>query len=117
MNAFRLLFSFRYILLGIALIMTPVLGVRYGTMTTHVATVSGAENICRNNACKYLVYTENGTFENRDDLLALKFNSSDLHGRMLRGGEYEIVTTGVRFGPFSWYPNVLRVTPITASDD
>lgn len=56
---------------------------------------------------KYLVFTENETFENTDYLLTFKFNSSDIQGRIKPGQTCEFEVVGWRVSFMSMYRNIL----------
>lgn len=62
---------------------------------------------------KYLIFTDDGVFENTDAWYRGKFRSSDLQrdAMKLKGKKSEIQKYGWRFGPFSWYENVLSIEP------
>jgi hypothetical protein len=62
---------------------------------------------------KYIIMTTAGVFENTDAWYRLKFNSSDVQNEAgsLRGKEVEIRKYGWRVRPFSWYENVVEITP------
>lgn len=60
---------------------------------------------------KYLVYTkdENGNsqvFEVTDNILAGRFNSSDVYAEIEIGKTYEFTVGGSRNQFMSWYPNI-----------
>ncbi len=38
-----------------------------------------------------------------------RFNSADVHGTFQKGNTYCMLAYGVRFGPFSWKPNLLTI--------
>jgi len=59
--------------------------------------------------CKYLIYTDKGTFEERDSWLNWKFNSSDIYGGIKRDTKYTFHTNGIRVAFLSWYPNITSV--------
>lgn len=63
---------------------------------------------------KYLVMTENGTFENTDAFYRFKFNSSDIQGIAAanKGKRVELEKYGWRLGFMSWYENIVGITPI-----
>ena len=63
---------------------------------------------------KYLVFTDAGVFENTDAWYRLKFRSSDLQGQLmkLKGKEVDITKYGWRFGPLSWYENIVGVEEV-----
>lgn len=63
---------------------------------------------------KYLIFTDDGVFENTDAWYRLKFRTSDMQGRLmkLKGREVEITKYGWRNGLFSWYENIVDVNEI-----
>ena len=84
----------------------------------YTATVTDKERVVKQSgnyvSSKYLVFTElqNGgtrVFENTDSFLELKFNSSDLQGRLREGRTYEIGTYGWRIPFLSMYENIVSV--------
>lgn len=58
---------------------------------------------------KYLVFTDKGTFENSDSWIELKFNSSDLYGKIKEGEKYKFRVYGWRIPFLSKYRNIVRV--------
>lgn len=75
-----------------------------GTVTDKGIKRSGKED-------KYLVYTkdENGesqVFEVTDNLLAGRFNSSDVYAEIEVGKTYKFTVGGSRNTFMSWYPNI-----------
>lgn len=61
----------------------------------------------------YRIYTDEcGTFSNKDAWLRGKTDSADIQGQIKVGNTYKITVAGPRFGPFSWFPNILEVEPI-----
>ena len=56
---------------------------------------------------KYLIFTESETFENTDTILALKFDSSDVYGKLEPGKTCDLVVTGFRIPFMSAYRNIL----------
>jgi len=100
-----------FIVVG-AFIALVVLAITFFTSKhEEVITVSDKERVCSANThdCKYLVFTENGTYENTDTLLAFKFNSSDIQGQLKPGETYTVDVWGFRQPILSWYPNILEV--------
>lgn len=57
---------------------------------------------------KYLIFTDEETFENVDSMLAMKFNSSDVYGRIKRGQTCDFRVVGYRMPFFSAYRNILE---------
>ena len=66
------------------------------------------------NADKYLIFTDNGVFENTDAWYRFKFSSSDMQteAMQLKGKQVEIEKYGWRNGLFSWYENVVDMKEI-----
>ena len=72
-------------------------------------TVTKTERINQGEDSKYLVYTENETFENTDSWLYLKFDSSDLYGHMKANETYKVKVAGWRWKFFSSYRNIVSL--------
>lgn len=72
-------------------------------------TVNDKERITTGDESKYLVYTEGETFENVDDLVRLKFSSSDLQGSLKKDSTYKVLVIGWRVPFLSKYRNILKV--------
>ena len=75
-----------------------------GTVTDKGTKRSGEED-------KYLVYTkdkngESQVFEVTDNLLAGRFNSSDVYAEIEVGKTYKFTVGGSRNTFMSWYPNI-----------
>jgi len=66
---------------------------------------SDGENV----SSKYIVFTENETFENTDLLFGGKFNSSDIQGKLKRGETYTADVYGWRVPFFSMYRNIVVI--------
>lgn len=58
---------------------------------------------------RYLIYSENTTYQISDSLLLWRWNSSDLYGQIMVGETYEIRVAGYRIPFLSWYPNIYEV--------
>lgn len=88
---------------------------QYGTSDTVTFKVEDKERVCsggENPSCKYLVYTDAGTFKNTDALLQLKFNSADLQGALKVGKVYQAKIYGWRSGFFSMFPNIVSISEV-----
>jgi hypothetical protein len=83
------------------------------TVTTEVIS---KERVCDSDGnggvdCKYLVFTEAGTFQITDAIFGtVRFNSSDVYGKIREGRTYTIVSYGWRLPFLSMYPNVETIT-------
>ena len=58
---------------------------------------------------KYLVYTDNGTYEITDSLVYWRWDSSDLYGKIKVGETYEAKVYGWRIPIFSSYKNIVSI--------
>lgn len=77
-----------------------------------IADVTGKERIVETTGdtteSKYLIFTNMETFENTDSLWALKFNSSDLYGRLQEGQRCKFTVAGFRVSWASMYRNIIN---------
>lgn len=88
--------------------LTSTVWLHFATMTTVTAEIIKTERVIgADKSSKYLVFAKDETFENVDSWLALKFNSSDVYGRIASGQTCELVVTGFRMPIFSMYRNIL----------
>lgn len=78
-------------------------------------TVRDKDQVCSTGSddrvvCKYLVYTDNGTFSNYDNILYGKMNSADIQGCLTVGRTYEnVVVNSHRLTFLSMFQNILEV--------
>lgn len=85
------------------------------TVTDKERIVEGAG---KNVTSKYLVFCEiketgeTIVFQNTDNLLRLKFNSSDIQGRLKEGHTYKVTVIGYRNPILSWYENIINAEEI-----
>ncbi len=77
--------------------------------------VTGKERVCETTSdgqdCKYLVFTDAGTFKVTDGYTGsggVRFSSSDVYGRIVNGPA-TIDVIGWRVPIFSSYPNIVRI--------
>lgn len=59
---------------------------------------------------KYLIFTDAETFENVDTWMALKFNSSDVYGKIRPGATCDLRVYGFRVPYLSWYRNIVTAS-------
>lgn len=57
---------------------------------------------------KYLIYAEDGVYENTDNVFRMKFNSADVYGQLQNGKTYTCDTYGWRVPLLSMYPNIVE---------
>ena len=79
---------------------------------TYTATVTDKGVKRYDGSDKYLIYTDIGTFENTDQWLCGKFDSSDIYGRIEVGKTYEFDVVGLRVPFFSWYENIIKIRSV-----
>ena len=60
---------------------------------------------------KYLVFTENETFENTDETFMGKWNSSDFQGKFAKDSTYKVKVIGWRIPITSTYRNIVQIIP------
>lgn len=98
------------------LLITGTWGIYYLHKQDLVIEVHRAETHCKSSGegtnCKYLVYTDKGVFENTDDLFMAKWNSSDFHSKLLKGGKFKVSVVGYRLPFLSLYPNIYECKPL-----
>lgn len=68
------------------------------------------ERIQQGDSQKYMVYAENGVYENTDSIWFFKFNSADLYAKIKENKSYSCTTTGWRVQLLSWQPNIIKCT-------
>lgn len=79
----------------------------------HDVTVKKTESVASGKSGhQYRVYTDNGVFQVEDSWWWHRWNSADIYGSLVPGQRYRIKTAGWRFSFFSWFPNILEVTPL-----
>ena len=96
----------------------------YGSFNekTYTVTITDKERITKpvgdSITSKYLVFgdDEQGTplvFENTDNIIRLKFKSSNIQGGLKIGKTYDITVVGFRIPIFSIYENIINYYEIT----
>lgn len=82
--------------------------VTYATMDTVTnAQIVKTERVVTDRSSKYLVYTKDETFQDTDTIWLLKYNSSDIYGKIDKGATCTFKVTGWRVPFLSWYRNIL----------
>ncbi|MEU7911370.1 hypothetical protein [Microbispora bryophytorum] len=99
------------VLVLIAVVMAGI-GIYKATSTGRVetATIESKERVCESrSSCRYLVWTDQGVYEDTDALWSLKFDSSDIYGALQVGHTYRLKVNGWRTQLTSSYPNILAI--------
>ncbi len=98
-------------IVGLAGVSAFIAGYNYFVPDIITTTINETQVKKYNNKDKYLIFTENGVFENTDAFYRLKFKSSDLQNKImkLKGKKVEIEKYGWRYGIFSMYENIVGI--------
>jgi hypothetical protein len=98
----------------VLLVLAPFMLYYNTKQTVTGVTVTGKERITLNStegtSSKYLIFTDQEVFENTDSLLFLKFNSSDVYGKLRPDQVCEFTVVGRRVNFLSWYRNIISAT-------
>ena len=105
----KLLTIIVWIVVAIVIVLPPFLYV-YATQQDRKITIKKTERIITSygEKSKYLIYAEDGVYENTDNILRMKFNSSDVYGQLQNGKTYMCDTYGWRVPLLSIYPNIVK---------
>lgn len=108
------------IIVAIVAVVAVVALFGYLRRETTTTVVTGKEPVCNgagsDRECKYLVFTESGTFEVTDSIVAARFTSSDVYGKIKVCHRYRLEHYGFRFGPSSVYPNITEAEDLGRAD-
>jgi len=101
----------------IALIVGVNIYVNQTTVTTVTDTVLGKEGITSHDSdgksvSKYVVYGDKETYQCTDDILHLKFDSSDVYGHLIQNHSYRLTVNGFRVPFISMYRNIIKAEPV-----
>lgn len=94
----------------------------YFRTETDTAVVIDKERVCDSSGsdggmdCKYLIFTDEGTFRLTDSVFAGRWSSSDVYGRIKRCHTYEIDSYGWRIPFMSSYPNIKEMRDLGADE-
>lgn len=80
-------------------------------------TVEDKERVCDSSSdgdseCRYLIFTDNGTYQVTDSWAFLRFNSSDVYGRLKEGRTYDAEVVGWRLPLLSRYKNIIEADEV-----
>ena len=94
-------------LVGVALLFSWISFPYYSSRVVEI-TVTGKEITASNKGGHYLVFTNKETFKNVDSFAYLKYNSSDIQGKLEEGKAYKVKVNGWRIPLFSKYRNIIK---------
>ena len=103
------------VIIGLGLIALTVTGLRYTYVaaTTSIVTdtfTRDSERVCSSDnaqQCKYLAFGATETYENTDEWIFFKYNSSDVNRNLVKGNTCTLKVYGFRWGFMSWYRNII----------
>jgi len=107
----------RIMMIGFVIIVILAIGLvalRPMTKTTVIVKVSGKERVTKAEndgeiTSKYLIFSDDETFECTDEIIYLKFNSSDFYGHIYKDSTYKFTVVGWRIPIFSTYRNIIKI--------
>lgn len=100
----------------LTLVITGAVIFPYITQDTVTVTVTDKENVKTSSNSKYLIFSDEETFENEDCWRLWKFNSSDVYGKIKVNQRYTFKVYGWRIPVFSQYRNIFKVTLVPTED-
>ena len=85
--------------------------------TEYVVTITEKERVVTSESSKYLVFaeTEQGeivVFQNTDNFIRGKFDSSNFQGRLKVGNTYRLTVVGYRIPILSSYQNIIEINSV-----
>ncbi len=88
----------------------------YWTHGSKIVTVTGVDHKIMKDHGKnrdiYLVFTTDETYKNVDSPAYLKFDSSDIQGKLIQTGRFKINYYGFRIPVLSMYKNITRAEKV-----
>lgn len=102
------------LIIGIMTLAALSYSVRYAYVSATTTTVEDtfvrdSERVCNKSGedCKYLAFGQNETYENVDEWVFMKYNSSDVNKVLVKGNTCKLKVHGFRWGWMSWYRNII----------
>jgi len=107
-------------MIGTMLLLALLLGGCFGSCAIYRASaedrtiiVTEKERVTQNTedgvTSKYLVFTNDRTYEVVDTYSFMRFNSSDIYGRLRQNHKYKVKVAGWRMPFLSWYENIITI--------
>lgn len=100
------------IIVGVILLILSAPIVAYSTQAEVTVTVEKTERINTAKDSYYLIFTDKEVFKDTDTIWFLKFNSSDIYGKLKAGKTYKCKVNNWRVPLFSWYRNILSIEEV-----
>ena len=101
----------RYFVLPILVALGILLWTVFPFLTSRevTVTVQDKDRITKTDTSYYLIYTDQGVYENTDCWICFKFASSNLYGDLRIGETYNLKVYGWRIPIVSMYPNIWKI--------
>lgn len=93
------------VLIVLAIVSAPI--VSYATRDHVTLRVTDKTVKRKDDHDQYLIFTDKGVYKDTDSLWMLKFNSSDVYGKLMEGHTYDCEVNGFRIPLFSHYKNII----------
>lgn len=81
--------------------------ISYTSVEYSTINVTGKERVNSEDDSYYLIFTSDGVYKNEDSLIHMKFDSSDLYGKLKVGDTYKCKTNWFRVNFLSMYKNII----------
>ncbi len=99
-----------FFILGIFLLLiVGTIYLSYDSVDEIRITIKNKERINKGTDSYYLIFTENEVFQNKDSLLFMKFDSSDVYNNLDIGETYQVKVNWYRINFLSEYRNILEI--------
>lgn len=98
-----------FVLVVLVFLSSPLL-YAYGTQQSRKITVRKTERVVipEGKSSRYLIFAEDGVYQNTDNLLRMKFDSADIYSQLQEGKTYMCDIYGWRVPLLSIYPNIVK---------
>jgi len=106
------LITFQIFMFSLLFIILFSLGYSYQKLTVeniHIK-ITDKQRVTYDSKSKYIIFTNEESFENTDSMFHQKHNSSDINSHFHVGCSYEVNVYGKRIPFFSVYRNIIEIT-------
>lgn len=101
------------ILFGIVVLLVSLIRIPF-ICNTHYEVATVMDKVSKGDSGKYLIFVRIGeeekVYQNTDEIMRLKFNSSDIYGKLKIGKSYRFTLIGYRVPFLSWYQNIIWIS-------
>ena len=105
------LITFQLFMFSVLFAVLFSIGYYYQKMTIETVQISviDKQRVSYGSSSKYIVFSDEESFENTDSMFNSKYNSSDIYSHFHVGCSYEISVYGKRIPFFSVYRNIIEI--------